>query len=65
MNFGTPGIADYRNPSIAECLKNLGFVQRFGMGIPLAHGELAKNGNPPAHYDVTDTHVLVTLRPRP
>jgi ATP-dependent DNA helicase RecG len=32
-NFGKPGFADYRNPNIAETMKVLGFVQRFGVGI--------------------------------
>ena len=35
-NFGTPGITDYRNPNIADALKVLGFVQRFGVGIATA-----------------------------
>ncbi len=61
-NFGMPGIADYRNPNIAEALKVLGFVQRFGVGIALARQLLAKNGNPPLHFDVHDSHVLVEVR---
>lgn len=35
-NFGQPGITDYRNPNLAEALRALGFVQRFGAGIPIA-----------------------------
>jgi predicted HTH transcriptional regulator len=35
-NFGQPGIADYRNPNLAEALRALGFVQRFGAGIAIA-----------------------------
>ncbi|MEK7753840.1 MAG: RNA-binding domain-containing protein, partial [Acidobacteriota bacterium] len=31
-NFGRPGIADYRNPHLAEAMKNLGYVQKFGVG---------------------------------
>ncbi len=46
-NFGRPGVTDYRNPLLAEAMKVLGYVQRFGMGIPLARKELQKNGNPP------------------
>ena len=64
-NFGTPGITDYRNPHIAEAMKNLGYVQRFGMGISLAQKELRNNGNPPAEFQVEDMYVLVTLRKRP
>src|ERR1700733_7101315 len=45
-NFGQPGITDYRNRHIAEVMSNLGYVQRFGLGIALARREMQKNGNP-------------------
>jgi len=61
-NFGKPGITDYRNPHLAEALKVLGFVQRFGVGIATARRLLAENGNPPPEFEVNDTHVLVTVR---
>ena len=61
-NFGAPGIADYRNPHLAEALKNLGFVQRFGVGIQIARKELSRNGNPEPKFDAQDNHVLVTVR---
>lgn len=64
-NFGTPGITDYRNPHLAEAMKNLGYIQRFGLGIPLARNELDKNDNPPPEFDVQDAHVLVTIRRHP
>lgn len=64
-NFGQPGVTDYRNPLVAEAMKNLGYVQRFGFGIPLARSEMDKNGNPPPEFVVEDTHVLVTLWRRP
>lgn len=63
-NFGTPGITDYRNPHIAEAMKNLGYVQRFGIGILLARKELEKNGNPPLVFDVEGAYVHATLRRR-
>jgi len=63
-NFGQAGITDYRNPQLAESMKVLGYVQRFGVGIPLARSELRKNGNPPPLFDVTGSHVLVTVRAR-
>lgn len=65
QNFGQPGITDYRNPHIAEAMKNLGYVQRFGVGIQLARKELDKNGNPPPEFVVEDAHVLVIVRTRP
>jgi ATP-dependent DNA helicase RecG len=39
----------------------LGFVQRFGVGIATAQAELAKNGNPPAQFQVEAATVLVTI----
>ncbi|MHC4253847.1 MAG: ATP-binding protein, partial [Planctomycetota bacterium] len=63
-NFGTPGATDYRNPNVAEAMKNLGYVQRFGMGIPIALKEMLKNGNPAPEFDARQAHVLATLRRR-
>jgi ATP-dependent DNA helicase RecG len=59
--FGKPGIQDYRNPGIAEALKVLGFVQRFGVGIPTARRLLEINGNSPPEFDVQPNHVAVTV----
>lgn len=39
-NFGQPGITDYRNPNLAEALRALGYVQRFGAGIAIARKQL-------------------------
>jgi ATP-dependent DNA helicase RecG len=64
-NFGEPGITDYRNPHLAEALKNLGYVQRFGVGIALAKQALRANGNADLEYQVEDAHVLAVLRRRP
>lgn len=63
QNFGQ-GITDYRNPHVAEVMKNLGYVQRFGAGISLAKKELKKNGNPPAEFIIEDAYILVILRSR-
>lgn len=41
-NFGEPGIADYRNPNLAEALRALGYVQRFGLGISIARKVLGE-----------------------
>lgn len=63
-NFGQPGITDYRNPHLAEVMKNLGYVQRFGLGIQISRDQLLKNGNPPLEFTVEDAHVLATIRGR-
>lgn len=64
-NFGQPGATDYRNPTLAEAMKALGFVQRFGLGIPLARRELSRNGNPSPEFRVEPTSVLASVRMRP
>ena len=47
-NFGDLGLTDYRNPNLAEAMRVLSLVQRFGMGIPIARRLLSENGNPRA-----------------
>jgi ATP-dependent DNA helicase RecG len=64
-NFGTPGACDYRNPNLAAVMRDLGYVQRFGMGIAMARQAMAANGNPAPEFQVEDTHVAVILRRRP
>ena len=64
-NFGQPNVTSYRNPQLAEAMKTLGYVQRFGVGIQLARQELQKNGNPPPEFQCGDNYILVTVRPRP
>ena len=59
--FGDLGVVDYRNPNLAEALRVLGFVQRFGVGIPTARRELERNGNPPPTFDVGPNSVVVRV----
>ena len=63
-NFGAPGITDYRNPTIAEAMKHLGFMQKFGIGIATAREALQKNGNPPPEFDIENTVILTRIRKR-
>ncbi|HET6384974.1 MAG TPA: ATP-binding protein [Armatimonadota bacterium] len=64
-NFGQPAVTDYRNPLLAEIMKNLGFVQRFGTGIPIVRKELEKNGNPPPNFIFSDpSRVVVIVKAR-
>ncbi len=57
------GATDYRNPLIAEIMHNLGFAQRFGVGIQLAKDSLRQNGNPELEFAFSTTHTTVTMRP--
>lgn len=64
LNFGEPGAADYRNAHLAEAMRVLGFVQRFGVGIAMARDALARNDNPPPEFLVESARVVATLRRR-
>ena len=63
-NLGHPGITSYRNPTIAEAMKNLGFMERFGTGIQRARAALRDNGNPPPEFAAEDPFVSVTIGAR-
>lgn len=62
--LGQPGGNDYRNPNVAAALYKLGFVQRFGMGIPLARKACQDNGNPAPEFLVSPTTFAVVVRAR-
>ncbi|MFV1964460.1 MAG: ATP-binding protein [Pirellulaceae bacterium] len=60
--FGQPGVTDYRNPTVAEVMRSLDFVQRFGVGISIARQELVDNGNPELELVADVNHVLAIVR---
>ena len=62
-NFGQ-GDTDYRNPLLAEIMANLGFAQRFGLGIPMAKAALRANGNPAPEFRFEPQLVTATVRAR-
>ena len=67
-NFPTQ--TSYRNPVLAEALKTLGAMNRFGggrfgRGVERAKAVLAKNGNPAPEFTFGDMHFGVIIRIRP
>jgi ATP-dependent DNA helicase RecG len=58
-NFGTA--SSYRNPVLAEALKTLGFVNRFGYGLRRTERALRENGNRPFEATITNGAVLITI----
>jgi ATP-dependent DNA helicase RecG len=60
--FGQPGVTDYRNPGLADALRVLGFVQRFGVGIATARKALEAAGHPPLMFEVDDRWVRAIVR---
>ena len=63
-NFGKPGFIDYRNPNLAEAMRTLGFVQRFGMGIPIARRLLAEAGHPEPKFEIDNALARTTIHAR-
>ena len=60
--FGQEGLTDYRNPALADAMKTLGHVQRFGFGIPIARKQLTKANHPELEFDVNDSFVRVLIK---
>ncbi|MBI5439910.1 MAG: putative DNA binding domain-containing protein [Deltaproteobacteria bacterium] len=59
-----PQQTSYRNPVVAEALKALGYVNRYGRGVIRAQAALARNGSAPAEFQFDPGFVLATLRRR-
>ncbi|HEX4136638.1 MAG TPA: ATP-binding protein [Bryobacteraceae bacterium] len=59
-NFPTQ--TSYRNPILAEAMKTLGVVNRFGRGVLRAQMALERNGNPPAEFIFGEMFFGVTIR---
>lgn len=64
-NFGRPGLVDYRNPILAEAMRVLGLVQRYGAGIPSAKRHLQDNGQREPDFQVEPNWVNCTVWARP
>jgi ATP-dependent DNA helicase RecG len=54
----------YRNPVVAEALKALGYVNRYGRGVLRAQAVLENNGSPAAEFHFDAGYVLATIRRR-
>ena len=57
-------VTSYRNPLLAEGLKNLGVVDRFGFGLVKARKALEDNGNPPLGFQFEPNFTLFKVEPR-
>jgi len=59
-----PRQTSYRNPVIAEAMKALGYVNRYGRGVLRAQKALEDNDSPPAAFEFDAGYVLATIRRR-
>ena len=64
-NFGQPGLTAYRNPNLADAMRSMGFVQRFGAGIPIAQRRLRDAGHPDPEFELPDNFVRAVIRTKP
>ena len=53
--------SSYRNPVLAEAMKTLGYVNRYGYGIQRAKAAMEQNGNPPIRFEVDDRAFLAII----
>ncbi len=56
-----PKQTSYRNPVIAEAMKVLGYVNRYGRGVLRARDALERNGSPPPDFTFDPGFVLATI----
>jgi len=63
-NLGQPGFVAYRNPLLAEAMRVLDLVQRWGAGLPIARRELRANEQPDPLFNVTPQPVFCTVQAR-
>ncbi|HBA83052.1 MAG TPA: transcriptional regulator [Verrucomicrobia bacterium] len=63
QNF--PSRNSYRNPVIAEAMKELGYVNRYGYGVRRAQALLLDNGNPEPRFEFDPNSVLAVIPGRP
>ncbi len=61
-NFGQPHLVKYRNPNLAEAMKTLGYVQKFGVGIQIAKNRLKEAGHPEPEFEILDNFVRVSIK---
>ena len=57
-----PNQNSYRNPVLAEAMKTLGFVNRFGRSVFRAQEALRRNGNPQAEFQFDHNFVRAEIR---
>jgi ATP-dependent DNA helicase RecG len=58
------GRTSYRNPVIAEAMKTLGYINRYGRGIQRSIDTLSANGNPPPVFDADERAFRAVIRGR-
>lgn len=63
--LGEPGATGYRNLSLAAAMRDMGLVQRYGVGIQVAQRALQAGGNPPLDLREDGAFVWATIYSSP
>jgi len=53
-------LTDYRNPTVTGLLFQLGYIEKYGVGIQIARRALEANENPPLEF-VTNTNQVLAI----
>ena len=61
-NFGEEGLTDYRNRKLAEAMRAMKLIERFGFGLGAIRRSMESNGNPAPEFRVSETSVTVVLK---
>ena len=61
-NFGQPHLIDYRNPNLAEAMRVLGYVQKFGSGIQITRNLLQRADHPEPEFEILDNFVRAIIK---
>ena len=59
--LGKPGSVDYRNPNLANAMRGLKFVERFGAGIGIARSQLRRGGHPELEFQVEGGNLTAAI----
>lgn len=61
-NFGAPGVMDHRNPNLADAMRVLGLVQRYGVGLSIARSELGADHPERLIFEPADGWIACTIK---
>ena len=56
-----PNFNSYRNPELASVVKNLGYVNKFNIGVKTAIKLLSENGNPEPDFKKNELHYFCVI----
>ena len=61
-NFGKPGVMDHRNPNLADAMRVLGLVQRYGVGLSIARSEIGTDHSERLTFEPSNGWVACTIK---